>query len=275
LLAVALAACGGGGGDTAYAPTPASDPTPPAEPEFATDYQPSGTGNAAYRYDSGGVGAYSWTPGRVRWGDSVEHHRVRDCDGEAWYWIDGYSPASSPEALSGSPGPKWPVETVRAEWINVDVGTTQDISRLCGGGVEQPNGQPYLPNDIPRSGHFRVRVWGRVWDAGVRGRPWFWQADFTFGLVLENPCWKGAQSTRRAFETLEVWWERGDDGKIAMARGTLSYSPFIGDTPMDPGAATYTWAATNGKDAGPLWTFESFAPPFTGCLQSSTLSPGP
>jgi hypothetical protein len=256
-MGLLLAACGGGGSSTSG---PVVDPNPPVlAGDLATDYEPSGTGSATFRYDSGATGTYSWTPGRIRWGDSVEHHRVRTCSGEDWYWLDGYSPAPW---LSGE-APIWPVETLRAEWINVDAGTTEDISRLCKTLPIEANGQPYLPNDLPRSGHFRVRVWGWLWASGKRDRRWYWQADLTFGLVIVNPCWQGTQANRRAFEMREIWWD--DNGFV---RGTLPVLPWSGNTPVDPGPPTYTWTATYGKDAGPLWTFKDLSTGQGGCLVS-------
>ncbi len=260
-LSLLLAACGGGGSGT----PPDSAPFVVPSVDLATSYEPSGSGSAIYRYIGGGTGTYSWQPGRIRWGESVEHHGVRHCGGEDWYWLEGYSPVGSLEALPSSVLPRWPVETVRAEWINVDAGTLEDVTGLCrSSALLQANGQPYLPNLLPSSGHFRIRVWGWVWTVSARERRWYWQADLTFGLSVFNPCWQGSgSSTRRAFEMREVWWD--DNGLV---RGTLPHLPWVGEFPADPGVAAYTWTATYGKDAGPLWTFNDMALGVNGCLQS-------
>ena len=260
-LMLLMAGCGGGGGssDPVAIPVQVSP-----RPEYATDYQPQGSGSAIIvREDTREeYTRYWWNPGRLQWGDSVEHQRVRNCGGEDWYWLDGYSPVTRWEASPGNHLPHWPVETVRAEWINVDAGTTEDISRLCKTSAIEPNGQPFYPNDIPRSGHFRIRVWGWVWADGARHRKWYWQADLRFGLQVTNPCWQGSQQTRRAFETREAWVD--DSGSV---RGRLPRSPWNGDTPVDPGEATYTFVATNAYEAGPLWTFTDQSG-IRGCLQS-------
>jgi hypothetical protein len=242
LVGAAVAACGGGGSQSTFEVTPVNSSNIPAPAfESAADYFPvlTGSGNAvAVLLPNRTIYANaSWTPGRMRWGDSIESWRIDAC---GWVVIDGFSPATA------ATFPAYPLTTIRSEWVNLDTGAVQQVA--CNA--------PYLPNVLPASGRYLMRQWGSI----NHERPFYWQSEFTFGTSESNECWQGdAPSTRRVIVQREAWW----DGTWTRATGSL---PWQGGQPVIPDVR-YTWQASIARGAGFLWNWQDFATGQRGCLQ--------
>lgn len=229
LLALTLAACGGGSGGSnngsgfgGGGATGSFDP-PPAVHTLA-DYLPQlGTGrwHGILANPTGAFSTEFFTePGRVRWGDSVEHWRVRDCLGVSYAWVDGYESVSA-KAF-------YPVESV------LDTVGDKDISSCADGAAFAP-----MVLDKPVT----VQQWFRIWDAThTYWRPGYWRADFRPLPSQANPCQAGLSLA--AVELREVWW----DSAAGWVRGH----------PKTPGALPWSDADKNTNPVA--WTSGSPLP---------------
>lgn len=122
-------------------------------------------------------------PNRVRWGDSVEHWRIRDCNGIRYAWVDAY------ESLSAKG--TYPIEAV------IDIVDGKDISSCTDGAAFAP-----LVIDHP----VVTEQWFRIWDAThTYWRPGYWRGEFRPLPAVSNPCQAGR--TLPAVELREVWWD--------------------------------------------------------------------
>ena len=141
--------------------------------------------------------------GSVRWGDSREHWRIRDCNGTSYAWVDGYEAVSKHEMYA--------VETV------VDIVDGRDISACKDGAAFAP-----LALDHP----VVVDQWFRIWSADHKyWRPGYWHAEFK-PTTASNPCQAGRPLP--AIELHEVWW----DSAAGWVRGHPTIAgqlPWIGD----------------------------------------------
>src|SRR5690242_14917443 len=101
LLALMLTACGGGGGSSSAPAQPPVTPPVVTPPGAVTldRYLPQLKGGRWHGILANPSGAFSGEfftePGRVRWGDSVEHWRTRECKGVQYAWVDGYESVSA------------------------------------------------------------------------------------------------------------------------------------------------------------------------------------
>jgi len=192
--------------------------------------------------------------GNVDWGTSREYHRISTQLSIPWLWIDGYGPTT---------GGFYPVETIRADWINVDTNATQDVTPKWAA----PQGQPYMPATVYTSGHYRIRIWGWIWSSMTAGRSntFYWEGDFTYGQNLLNVAWKGdTQTTKPCIVIREGWWSNN-----AWVRATGN-NPFdANNNPVVPTINYLGWNA-NAKGVGTMWVY-SYSPNVAGLESIRTL----
>jgi hypothetical protein len=193
--------------------------------------------------------------GTATWSaSSMEYHRVPAVPlvGQQWLWIDGYGTADGSAF--------YPVETTRADWVNLATGVVTDVTPPG----PAPQGQPYMPALVMASGHFRIRIWGWIWNSMTAGRSglFYWEGDFTYGTTMQNVAWKGdAQTTKPVIKISEGWWNGGHTGAwIDWSSGTSPYD--ASDNPIVP-VVTYNGFNTNARGAGTMWVF-SYAPNVAG-----------
>src|SRR5438552_11025064 len=86
--------------------------------------------------------------GYVIWGSSGEHYKlVTGPDGVEWGVCTSFEDVAS--------GQRYPIETVLAQWINLDTGVVRDIRNVTPG----KSGNVMSPQIIPSSGRYSIREW--------------------------------------------------------------------------------------------------------------------
>jgi hypothetical protein len=183
------------------------------------------------------VTSYTFSPMLSKWGDNWEVWGISTCDvgGERQEWavVLGYT---------GPNGPLWAATSDRTTWNDLEV--------ICAAGAA------YAPINLPASGTYELRQWGRV--AG--DHEYFWATEYTFGETAFNPCWSGEQPTRPVLKQREVWRDRGG----GTVRGTIDGDPWSG-----PFTITYDYTVMAGLGVGTLWLADDHQ--FHWCLRSMTL----
>ena len=142
-------------------------------------------------------------PGRMRWGDSVEHWRVRDCNGQSYAWVDAY------ESLTAKA--VYPIETV------IDGVGGNDLSSC-------KDGAAFAPLHI--TGPVVTEQWFKIWSADHKyWRPGYWRGEFK-PVTVANPCQAGR--TLPAIELREVWWDSAG-GWVRGHPKDAGKLPWVGD----------------------------------------------
>ena len=113
-----------------------------------------------------------------------------------------------------------------------------------------------MPALVATSGHFRIRIWGWIWNSMTAGRSglFYWEGDFTYGQNVHNPAWLGdSETTRPSILISEGWWNGGHTGSwIDRSTGTSPYD--ANDNPIIP-TNTYLGYNVNAKNAGTMWVY--------------------
>lgn len=231
-VAIFILACGGGSGSGA-------DAQPTVTGESLHDYLPyfSGNSHGVFVTDAGAIaGEWTSTPGRVRWGDSIERWELATCsDGQQWAIVTGYESASPATA-----GQFYRVEIVKQ--------TVNGTPLQCPGqtGV-------YLPIALPPGGSLDVEAWFLIHAAPpleASTREGYWRGRYVFGGHATNDCWKGpGPHERRVIGMQEAWW----DDPAGWVRGSAPTLPWAGGNPQ-PVAVHFDFQTTIARDAGILWT---------------------
>jgi hypothetical protein len=182
--------------------------------------------------------------GEAVWGTSGEHYRVMTAtDGVQWGVVYAYENVNLSQ--------RYPLETVRAEWINLTTGVVKDIANVTPG----KSGTVMCPLIIPNSGKFRLREW--FWTCnpdGSRANSAFWQADFEFGIVYTNHAWTGdGPQMRQCFKMLEAWWDAG--GGWIRGHSSPAALPWANGAPAEVTIIYDGWQAF-GRGAGILWAYQ-------------------
>ena len=253
--------------------TPASAPPAPAPGDMGTwsEYEGAFLGTHNFQSvvvdangnplspSSPGAGYRSVTRdamhGDVFWGDGLERRSIITApSGEQWGIMEGYGNAA---------GAFYPVETVRADWTDLQTGSVRDITGMF---IPGQKGSPEMPYLLPSSGRFRLREWFYLCSSPggteTRDRPGYAEQLIEFGLTMNNAAWIGPGSkSRQAIKFFEAWWD-ANAGWVRATCPTLPWTNVPSKWPWVPTPNTLTPVEVNvnflgweacGRGAGVLW----------------------